>query len=527
MKVLASDKIADDGLKMLKDAGFQADMKPKLSEDELVKIIGDYDGLVIRSGTKVTKKIIDAAKKLKIIGRAGVGVDNVDLPGATAKGIIVVNSPEGNTIAAAEQTVALMLAMVRNIPEAYNSLKGGKWERSKFTGTEVYGKVLGVVGLGKIGAHVAKIALGLNMRVIATDPFVTEERASEIGVELKSFDDVIKEADIITIHVPKTKDTENLINSETIKKMKDGVRIVNAARGGIVNEADLAQALKSGKVRAAAVDVYSKEPPEPSNPILSAPNCVIAPHLGAATEEAQINVAIDVIEQIIDVLKGGNARTAVNIPSMKPAVLAKVQPYMGLVEKLGKLASQLVSGAAKEIEVTYSGEVSEHDVSPLTLALLKGYLEPIMEESIVNFVNAPILAKERGIKVIESKSEEAADFKNLVSVKVKSGKQRRIVEGTVFEAFGDRLVGIDGFKVDAVPSGHILVLNNIDKPGMIGKVGTFLGKHNINIAAMDVGRVKIGERAVMVLNVDSDVSEKLLKEISKLEGIEAATSVKL
>jgi len=527
MKVLASDKIAEQGLKMLRDAGFETDMKTKLSEDELAGIIGDYDALVIRSGTKVTKKIIDAAKNLKIIGRAGVGIDNVDLGAATAEGIIVVNSPEGNTIAAAEHTITLMLAMVRNIPEAYNSLRSGKWERNKFTGAEVYGKVLGVIGLGKIGSHVGRIAQSFGMRVIATDPFVTKEYAGELGIELKNLDDVLKESDIITIHVPKTKDTENLINAATIKKMKDGVMIVNVARGGIVNETDLAEALKSGKVKKAAIDVYSKEPPEPSNPVLSAPNCVIVPHLGAATEEAQVNVAIDVIEQIIEVLKGGNARTAVNIPSMKPAVLAKVQPYMALVEKLGKLASQLVSGAAKEIEVTYSGEVAEHDVSPLTLALVKGYLEPIMEEAIVNFVNAPLMAKERGIKVIESKAAEAADFKNLVSVKVKYGKQRRIVEGTMFEAFGERLVGIDGFKVDAVPSGHMLILSNIDKPGMIGKVGTFLGKHNINIAAMDVGRVKIGEKAVMVLNVDSEVPERSLKEIAKLEGIQAATAVKL
>lgn len=527
MKVLASDKVAEVGLKMLKDAGIEAEMKVKLSEDELASIIPEYDGLVIRSGTKVTKKILDAAKKLKIIGRAGVGVDNVDLKVASERGIIVVNSPEGNTIAAAEHTIALMLSMMRNIPEAYSSLKAGKWERSKFTGSEVYGKTLGIVGLGKIGSHVARIASSFGMRVVGSDPFVSDEYAKELGVELRSQDDLFKEADIITVHVPKTKDTENMINAEKIKMMKDGVRIINAARGGIVNEADLAEALKSGKVKAAAIDVYTKEPPEKDNPLLSAPNCLTAPHLGAATEEAQVNVAIDVIEQIIEVLKGGTARTAVNIPSLKPAQLAPVKPFMSLVEKLGSLASQLIEGGAKQIEVTYMGEVSEHDTSPLTLALLKGYLEPTMTEAVVNYVNAPLIAKDRGIKIVESKSSEAEDFTNLVRVEVEVGKKKRIVEGTIFETFGDRLVGIDGFKVDAVPQGYMLILSNIDKPGMIGKVGTFLGSHGINVAAMDVGRVKIGEMAVMILNIDSEIPEKLVKELEKIEGIKAATLVKI
>jgi len=525
LKVLASDKIAESGLKMLRDAGLQADMKTKLPEDELCKVISDYDALIVRSGTKVTPKVIESAGKLKIIGRAGVGVDNVDLPSATKRGIIVVNSPEGNTIAAAEQTLTLILAMARNIPQAYNSLRAGKWERSKFTGTELFNKVVGVVGLGKIGGRVASYLNAMEAKVIGSDPFISQERAKELGIELKSLDEVMAQADILTFHIPKTKDTENLINSRTISKMKDGVFLVNCARGGIIDEKDLYDALKSGKVKAAALDVFSKEPPDPKNPLFTLDNVVTVPHLGAATLEAQENVAIDVVEQIIEVLKGGQARSAVNIPAMKPDIIAKVKPYMQLAEKLGSLASQLFGEALNEVKIEYDGEIAAMDVSPLSIAALKGLLEPMLQES-VNFVNAPVIAKERGIKVIEGKSSEPRDFKNLITVKVKSGKDTRSVEGTLFEPpYGERLVGIDGFKVDVMPSGYMLVINNIDKPGIIGKVGTFLGKHGINIAAMDVGRVKIGEKAVMVLNVDSEIPDKAIKELTKLEGIEGATLV--
>jgi len=527
MKVLASDKIAESGLKMLKDAGLHADMKTKLPEDELCKIIGEYDALIVRSGTKVTPRVIESGKKLKIIGRAGVGVDNVDLPSATKRGIIVVNSPEGNTIAAAEHTLTLILAMARNIPQAYNSLRSGKWERSKFTGTELYNKVIGVIGLGKIGGRVASYLSAMEAKVIGSDPFISEERAKELGVELKSLDEVIAQSEIITLHIPKTKDTEDLINSKTIAKMKDGVRIVNCARGGVVNENDLYEAVKSGKVAAAALDVYSKEPPDFQSPLFTLENIITVPHLGAATLEAQENVAIDVVEQIIDVLKGGQARSAVNIPAMKPEVIKKVKPYMGLAEKLGSLASQLFGKAFDEVKIEYDGEISTLDVSPLNVAILKGLLEPVMQES-VNFVNAPLIAKERGIKVVEGKSSEPKDFKNLITIKLESGNVKRSVQGTLFEPpYGERVVGIDGYKVDVDPAGYLLILSNIDKPGMIGKVGTFLGKHNINIAAMDVGRVKVGEKAVMVLNIDQEVQDKIIKEITKTEGIEGATLVKI
>lgn len=526
MKVLASDKIAEIGLKMLKDAGIEAEMKTGLSEDELVKIIPQYDALVVRSGTKVTPKIIEAGKNLKIIGRAGVGVDNVDLPTATKNGVIVVNSPEGNTVAAAEHTWAMLLTMSRQIPQAYSKLKGGTWDRKSFKGVEVLNKTLGVVGLGKIGRRVASYALGMGMKVITYDPFVMEEYAKSLGVELKSLEDLIKESDFITFHIPKTKETQNMINTKTISKMKKGVRLVNVARGGIINEKDLCDALKSGQVAAAALDVFEKEPLPADSPLLTLDNVIVTPHLGASTVEAQVNVAIDVVEQIIEVLKGGAARSAVNIPSMKPELIAPVKPYMGIAEKLGSLSSQVVAGAISKVVVEYSGEVAEHDVSPLTTTVLKGLLAPIMDV-VVNFVNAPFIAKERGIEVIESKSKEAKDFASLISVKIKSSKGDREVGGTVFAGVGDRLVLIDGFRVDAEPEGYLLILSNIDKPGMIGKVGTFLGEHKINIASMDVGRIKFGEKAVMVINVDTAVSDKVLKEIAKIDGIFGATLVKL
>jgi len=526
MKVLASDKISEIGLNMLKDAGFAADMKTGLSEDELVKIISQYDALIVRSDTKVTPKIIEAGKNLKIIGRAGVGVDNVDLPTATKNGVIVVNSPEGNTVAAAEHTWAMLLSMARSIPQAHGKLKTGVWDKKSFKGVEVLNKTLGVVGLGKIGRRVASYAIGMGMNVIAYDPFVTDEYAQSLGVAKKSVEAIFSSADFITFHIPKTKETLNMVNAESMAKMKKGVRIVNVARGGIINENDLAAALKSGQVAAAALDVFEKEPLPADSPLLGIDNLVITPHLGASTVEAQVNVAIDVVEQIIEVLKGGAARSAVNIPSMKPELITPVKPYMSLAEKLGSIASQIVTGAISKVEVNYCGEVAENNVSPLTTTVLKGLLAPIMDVT-VNFVNAPHIAKERGIEVIETISSEARDFASLISVKITSSSGQREVGGTVFAGLGDRLVSIDGYRVDAVPVGYILILSNIDKPGMIGKVGTFLGEHKINIASMDVGRIKVGEKAVMVLSVDSAVSDDVLGKITQLDGISGATLVKL
>jgi D-3-phosphoglycerate dehydrogenase / 2-oxoglutarate reductase len=526
VKVLASDKLAESGLKKLRDAGLEVDMKTGLPEAELIKIIPEYDALIVRSETKVTPAIIEAGKKLKIIARAGVGVDNVDLPSATKKGIIVVNSPEGNTIAAAEHTWAMLLAMSRNIPQAHESLRAGKWERSKFTGVEVYGKTLGLVGLGKIGSKVAGYANAFGMTVIAYDPFISPDYAKKIGVELKDLDTVIQTSDYLTFHIPKTKETANMINAARMATMKKGVRIVNCARGGIIDEIALDEALKSGQVAAAALDVFDKEPPEASNPLLSNPKAVTVPHLGAATVEAQVNVAIDVVEQIIDVLKGGSARAAVNIPSMKPAVLAQVASYMKLAEKLGKLAGQLSITPTTEVKIGYYGDVASKDTAPLTVAILKGMLETAVSEG-VNFVNAPIVAKERGINITETKSTESFDFTNKISVSVGEDGNKRKVEGSLFATLGERIVGIDGFSVDAIPSGYLVVASHTDQPGMIGNVGMIFGKNNINIGGMEVGRNKAGEKAVMVLNIDGPVSDKVLKELEKIKGVHSAKLVSL
>jgi D-3-phosphoglycerate dehydrogenase len=525
MKVLAMDKCAEEGLKIIREAGIEVDAKAGLSEDELIKIIPQYDALIVRSETKVTPKVIAAGKNLKIMARAGVGVDNIDLPTANKNGIIVVNSPEGNTVAAAEHTWAMLLSMARSIPQAHGKLKSGVWDKKSFKGVEVLNKTLGVVGLGKIGRRVCAYALGMGMRVIGSDPFVTADYAKSLGVELKSLDEVIRESDFITFHIPKSKETAGLINAETIAKMKKGVRLVNVARGGIIDEKALYDALKSGQVKAAALDVFEKEPCE-SSPLFELDNIVVTPHLGASTVEAQVNVAIDVAEQIVEVLKGGAARSAVNIPSMKPELIAPVRPYLGIAEKLGSLAAQEVKGAVTRVEVEYAGEIAEHNVSPLTTIVLKGLLTPMLDVK-VNFVNAPFVAKERGIEIVESKNKEAKDFASLITLRIVTEKETRTVGGTVFTGVGDRLVMIDGFRVDAVPEGYVLILSNIDKPGMIGKVGTFLGQHNINIAAMDVGRVKVGEKAVMVLNVDNPISDKVLQELTKLEGVLGATLVKI
>ena len=526
MKILVSDKLAEDGIKKLQDAGFTVDVRLSQPEDAIVKFIGEYDAMVVRSETKVTPKIIEAAAKLKIIGRAGVGVDNIDLPSATKKGIIVVNSPEGNTVAAAELALALMLALLRNIPQAFASLQQGKWERSKFTGAEAYGKTLGVLGLGKIGSRVGSYAQSLGMQVLGYDPFIAEEKAKKLGVVLKTLDEIYKESDIITLHLPKTKETAGMIGKRELALMKKGVRLVNTARGGIVDEEALIEALTSGHVAGAALDVYSKEPLPPDSPLLKAPNLITVPHLGASTREAQINVAIDVVEQIIDVLHGRTARAAVNIPSMKPELLEPVRPYLLLAEKLGSLAAQLADEAMETVEVAYSGELAVLEVSPLTTSLLKGLLQPVMQES-VNFVNAPVIAKERGIKVTESKSEEAIDFTNLITITIQGAKVKRRVAGTMFGSFGLRLVEIDEFKTDVVPEGYMLVLSHTDKPGMIGKIGTILGNNKINIAGMDVGRQAVRGKAVMLLNVDDPMSDALVKEIAKIDGITSAKLVKL
>jgi D-3-phosphoglycerate dehydrogenase len=525
-KVLASDKLSKDGMEIVKKAGFEIEQKTGLPEDELVKIIGDYDALIVRSETKVTPKIISAGKRLKIIGRAGVGVDNIDLPAATAQGIIVVNSPEGNTIAAAEHTVAMMLSMARKIPQAYVSLvKEHQWDRAKFKGVELYGKVLGVVGLGKIGSHVAKCAVGMGMKVIAYDPFSSQTHAEKIGVKLlTNLDEVLKTSDFLTFHIPKTAETKNMINKDKFAIMKKGVRLVNCARGGIIVESDLAEACKSGQVAGAALDVFEKEPTTES-PLFGLDNVVAVAHLGASTEEAQVNVAIDVAEQIVEVLNGGDASAPVNIPTMKPALMEPVRPYIKLAEKLGRFLGQVMSGTISEIEVSYKGDIAKIDPSPLTTICLKGILEGMNPEGIVNFVNAPLIAKEKNIKIKESKSETLDDFTNAITLKIFTAKEVHRVTGTVFSTIGERIVEVDTYNLEAVPEGNLLMVSNEDTPGIVGQIGVILGENKINIAGMQVGRDKVNGNAVMLINVDSDIPESVLKKISAIKGIKGSAKL--
>lgn len=515
-KVLVSDPIAQEGIDLLRKH-FDVDVKTGLEKSQLIEIIGEYDALAVRSETKVTADVLEAAKNLKIIGRAGVGVDNIDVPTATQKGILVVNSPAGNTIAAAELTMALILALARNIPQGHNSLRSGEWKRSKFVGTELYRKTLGVLGLGKIGTAVAKRAQSFEMEVIGCDPYVSEDYARKLGIELVSFEDLLKRSDYITLHVPATKDTKGSIGEKQIAMMKKGVRLINVARGGIVDEAALCRAIEQGHVAGAAFDVYEQEPPPPDNPLLKAEKVVTTPHLGASTEEAQVNVAIDVAEQIVDVLNGKPARSAVNMPALSAEVLAAVEPYMVLGERMGAMATQLAEGAVSGIEIAYCGELSALETGPVGRSVLKGLLQPILMES-VNLVNAPVIAESRGIRITESKSVGPEDYTSLLAIRVKTEKGDLAIDGTLFGKNDIRIVRINGYAIDIVPEGYMLVTTHIDKPGVIGRVGTILGNHGINIAGMHVGREGIGKKAVMVLNVDDPIPQEVMAELLEPSG---------
>ncbi len=525
-KVLVSDKLNESGLEILKSAA-EVDYKPGISAEELKKIIKDYSALLVRSQTIVTKEVIDAcSSNMKIIGRAGVGVDNIDLEAATQKGIIVVNSPEGNTTAAAEHTVAMMMTMARQIPLADASMKKKEWKRSDFMGFEMFSKTLGIVGLGKIGSRVGKAALALGMKVLAYDPFVTEELTKKLGFELVKLEDIWKRADVITFHVPKTKETANLLNAETLKKCKKGVRIVNCARGGIVDEVALAEAIKSGHVGGAAFDVFSEEPVNPNNPLLELGNkIVLTPHLGASTEEAQLNVALDVAEQIRDVLSGGLARSAVNLPAMRAETISPVKPFMSLAEDLGAIAAQMADGAIQEIKIEAKGELANKNIDPLVVSVLKGVLSQSVEG--VNFVNAPIIAKARKIKVTETKSEKTGDFVEEFTVIVKTDKGEKLIAGTLLAQDTPAIIQVDNYSMSATIAEHMLLTHHQDKPGMIAQVSNLLWKGNINISSMHVGRKGPREMSVMVLNLDDPVPNELVSQIAQVDGILEAKYVRL
>jgi D-3-phosphoglycerate dehydrogenase / 2-oxoglutarate reductase len=524
-KVLVSDPIDQVGIDILSQVA-QVDVKTTLSPEELVTAIADYDALMIRSGTKVTKDVIEAAKQLKIIGRAGVGVDNVDVPAATRRGILVVNSPEGNTVAAAEHAVAMMLSMSRFIADANQSVKSGQWDRKSFTGVEVYKKTLGIMGLGKIGSHVANIARAMGMRLLAYDPYLSNERAEQMGCQLVDLDVLFRDADYITMHLPKTTETYHLINEAAIAKMKPTVRIVNCARGGIIDEAALAAAIRDGKIGGAALDVFEDEPLKESDLRSLGKEMVMTPHLGASTEEAQVNVAIDVAEQIRDVLLGLPARSAVNIPGLRPELMEKLRPYLQLAETLGNLVSQLAGGRIESLNIKLQGELATSESQPVVTAALKGLLSHALQER-VNYVNANIEAKERGIHVVETRDASVRDYSGSLLLDAKGSLGEHSVTGAILGDGEIRITSLDGFPINVPPSRHMLFTLHRDMPGIIGKIGSLLGGFNVNIASMQVGRKIVRGDAVMVLSIDDPIPEGMLAEIVKEPGIRDAYTVTL
>ncbi|MGA1285570.1 MAG: phosphoglycerate dehydrogenase [Prochlorothrix sp.] len=527
-KVLVSDNIDQVGIDILSQVA-QVDVNTKLSPEELVAAIPAYDALMIRSGTKVTEAVIEAGQNLKIIGRAGVGVDNVDVPAATRKGIIVVNSPQGNTIAAAEHALALMLSLSRHVPAATATMKLGKWDRKIFVGTEVYKKTLGVVGLGKIGSHVASVARALGMKLLAYDPFISAERAEQMGCRLVELDILFQESDYITLHIPKTPETQNLINAQTLAKMKPTVRIVNCARGGIIDEAALAEALQNETIGGAALDVFSAEPLAEDSPLreLVGKGLVLTPHLGASTEEAQVNVAIDVAEQIRDVLLGLPARSAVNIPGLHPDAMEQLRPYLQLGEMLGNLLSQVTGGRIDQLTVRLQGELATRDSQPIVVAALKGLLSQALRER-VNYVNAAIEAKDRGIRVIETRDESVKDYSGgSLHLTAHNDHGEHTVMGAVIGDDELRITSLDSFPINVPPTRYMLFTRHRDMPGIIGKIGSLLGSFNVNIASMQVGRRIVRGDAVMVLSIDDPLPDGILTEITKVPGIENAHMVTL
>ena len=515
--ILAADGIANEGIDLLKK-NFDVEVRDKISHDELLEIIPQFDALIVRSASKVTSDVLERAARLKIIGRAGVGVDNIDVESATERGIIVINSPDGNTIAATEHTFAMMLAVSRNIPQANASMHGGAWDRKKFVGVELRNKVLGIIGLGKIGAGVAKRAQSFDMSVVAYDPFVSEERAKNLGVKLVDLDALFKTADFITVHMPLTNKTRNMIALEQMKLMKPTVRLINCARGGIINEHDLATALTEKLVAGAAIDVFENEPLAEDSPLRSVPNIILTPHLGASTVEAQIGVSVDVARGIIDALNNRPVATAVNLPHIPAHILEKIAPYLDLAERLGRTIIGMSKEPISSVQVNVKGKIADMNPSLISTAVLKGILSAALDG--VNLVNANILAAERGIHLSEIKSTVARDFANLVTVSANGN----IVTGTLFGNEG-RIVEINGFRVDVDPHARILICPHINRPGVIGMVGTLLAKHAINISGMNVGKTAIEGTSLMVLTVDNPMPQHVLDEMKTLDPIFDVTPV--
>ncbi len=522
-RILVTDTLAPQGLEILEAAPrSEVDYRPGLSPGELLEAVRDADALVIRSGTKVTADVVAAADKLRVIGRAGIGVDNIDVGAATARGIVVMNTPGGNNITTAEHAVALLIALARHIPQATASMKAGRWDKKSFTGVELYNRTLGIIGLGNIGRIVADRARGLRMKVIAADPYLSEEAAARMNVELVPLDDLLARSDAISVHVPRTKDTIGLLGRAAFQRVKPGLLLVNAARGGIVDEEALLEALEDGRVAGAALDVFAEEPVPPDHPLVKHPNVICTPHVGASTEQAQINVAIAIAEQVRDYLLHDLIGNAVNVPSVSKEMLGRIRPYLKLAEKLGRFQGQLCPGSIEQIEIEYSGDAAELEVAPITIALLKGLLESVSDQ--VNMVNASGIAQEHGIRVVESKSNRLRDFASAISTRV-TGCLDRLIVGAIFHGDQPRIVRIDDFMLEAIPEGPTIFILNRDRPGVVGHVGTVLGDGGINISRMQLALV--GGEAAMLVNVDRVPPGPVLEALRNLPHVISAQLVEL
>jgi D-3-phosphoglycerate dehydrogenase len=524
-KVLISDSLSPSAVNIFKDRGVEVEFQPKLGPDKerLAELVGHFDGLAVRSATKVTAKILERAKNLKVIGRAGIGVDNVDVAAATAKGIVVMNTPFGNSITTAEHAIALLLSLARQIPQADASTQAGKWEKNRFMGVEITNKTLGVIGCGNIGSIVANRAIGLKMKVIAYDPFLPPERARDLGVEKVELDALIRRADFITLHTPLTDKTSNMIDAKTIAAMKKGVRIINCARGGLVDEAALRVALDCGQVAAAAFDVFTEEPAR-HNPLFGHPNVVCTPHLGAATLEAQENVALQIAEQMSDYLLRGAISNAVNFPSLRAEEAPQLRPFLDLADKLGSFAGQLTETGIKKVQLSYEGHVVDMNTKALTSAAVAGLLRPMLQE--VNVVSAPILARDRGIVVEEMTRAAAGDYESLITVTVVTERQTRSVSGTVFADGRPRIVNIKGIRMDAEFGPSMIYITNLDKPGFIGRFASTLGDAGINIATFHVGRDAPGGNAIALIEIDGELPPRVLAAVRALPQVQQARPLK-
>ncbi len=523
VKVLISDKMSPNCAQVFSDRGIEVDEKVGLTPEELAAVIGDYDGLAVRSASKVTADIIAAAGQLKVVGRAGIGVDNIDVPAATERGIVVMNTPFGNAITTAEHTVALMLSLARQIPEASRSTHDGKWEKSRFMGVELAGKVLGLVGCGNIGAIVANRAQGLKMTVMSYDPFLSPERAESLGVKKVELDELFTRADFITLHTPLTEQTRGIIDASAMAKMKKGVRLINCARGGLIVEADLKAALESGQVAGAALDVYEEEPAR-ENPLFGLDNVVATPHLGASTTEAQEKVAVQVAEQMSEYLLKGAVSNALNMPSVSAEDAPKLKPYMQLADQLGRFAGQITESGLQAVTIEYAGQVATLNTKPLTAMVLAGLLTPLMDS--VNMVNAPSVAKDRGIEISEVSQETTPSYQTLIRLSVTTERRQRSIAGTLFSDQDPRLVEVNGIKLEATLAPQMLFLWNEDKPGIIGDVGSKLGAAGINVATFHLGRARPGGDALSLLEIDDPISDDMVREISELPNVRQAKALK-